>query len=151
MFVCAKCWCLSYVFSAFGLFSYCLPGLFGSSTSQPVCGSFLALPDRLSVSWSSSHLYKLVIRPLFVLHVPAFCGRSVFLHSPAILWSLFLSALILHSLLLVWMLLSLHLWPAFSHCFTVRSAWFKMCQFQFLVIQICSSVMCLLLGHVLFF
>ncbi|XP_059210438.1 phosphatidate phosphatase LPIN1 isoform X2 [Centropristis striata] len=30
-----QCWCLSYVFSAFGLFSYCLPGLFGSSTSQP--------------------------------------------------------------------------------------------------------------------
>ncbi|XP_069029552.1 phosphatidate phosphatase LPIN1 isoform X2 [Embiotoca jacksoni] len=30
-----QCWCLSYVFSAFGLFSYCLPGLFGSSPSQP--------------------------------------------------------------------------------------------------------------------
>ncbi|XP_072236420.1 phosphatidate phosphatase LPIN1 isoform X2 [Leuresthes tenuis] len=30
-----QCWCLGYVFSAFGLFSYCLPGLFGSSTSQP--------------------------------------------------------------------------------------------------------------------
>ncbi|CAJ1048941.1 phosphatidate phosphatase LPIN1 [Xyrichtys novacula] len=30
-----QCWCLSYVFSAFGLFSYCLPGLFGSSSSQP--------------------------------------------------------------------------------------------------------------------
>ncbi|XP_050933356.1 phosphatidate phosphatase LPIN1 isoform X2 [Lates calcarifer] len=30
-----QCWCLSYVFSAFGLFSYCLPGLFGSSLSQP--------------------------------------------------------------------------------------------------------------------
>ncbi|KAM6942695.1 phosphatidate phosphatase LPIN1 [Xenentodon cancila] len=30
-----QCWCLSYVFSAFGLFSYCLPGLFGSTTSQP--------------------------------------------------------------------------------------------------------------------
>ncbi|XP_041840444.1 phosphatidate phosphatase LPIN1 isoform X2 [Melanotaenia boesemani] len=30
-----QCWCLSYVFSAFGFFSYCLPGLFGSSTSQP--------------------------------------------------------------------------------------------------------------------
>ncbi|XP_063333729.1 phosphatidate phosphatase LPIN1 isoform X1 [Pelmatolapia mariae] len=28
-------WCLSYVFSAFGFFSYCLPGLFGSSPSQP--------------------------------------------------------------------------------------------------------------------
>lgn len=40
--VCAsKCWCLSYVFSALGLFSYCLPGLFGSSSSRPVwrfCG-----------------------------------------------------------------------------------------------------------------
>ncbi len=42
MFVCTKCWCLSYVFSAFGLFSYCLPGLFGSSPSQPVW-CFLAL------------------------------------------------------------------------------------------------------------
>ncbi|XP_051235256.1 phosphatidate phosphatase LPIN1 isoform X2 [Dicentrarchus labrax] len=30
-----QCWCLSYVFSAFGLFSYCLPGLFGSSPSKP--------------------------------------------------------------------------------------------------------------------
>ncbi|XP_013880489.1 phosphatidate phosphatase LPIN1 [Austrofundulus limnaeus] len=30
-----QCWCLSYVFSVFGLFSYCLPGLFGSSSSQP--------------------------------------------------------------------------------------------------------------------
>ncbi|XP_068587232.1 phosphatidate phosphatase LPIN1 isoform X2 [Cebidichthys violaceus] len=30
-----QCWCLSYVFSAFGLFSYCLPGLFGSGPSQP--------------------------------------------------------------------------------------------------------------------
>uniref|UniRef100_A0A3Q3B906 phosphatidate phosphatase n=1 Tax=Kryptolebias marmoratus TaxID=37003 RepID=A0A3Q3B906_KRYMA len=30
-----QCWCLSYVFSVFGLFSYCLPGLFGSSPSQP--------------------------------------------------------------------------------------------------------------------
>ncbi|XP_076581009.1 phosphatidate phosphatase LPIN1 isoform X1 [Chaetodon auriga] len=30
-----QCWCLSYVFSAFGLFSYCLPGLFGSSPPQP--------------------------------------------------------------------------------------------------------------------
>nr|XP_040020917.1 phosphatidate phosphatase LPIN1 isoform X2 [Gasterosteus aculeatus aculeatus]XP_040020955.1 phosphatidate phosphatase LPIN1 isoform X2 [Gasterosteus aculeatus aculeatus] len=30
-----QCWCLSYVFSAFGLFSYCLPGLFGSGASQP--------------------------------------------------------------------------------------------------------------------
>ncbi|XP_029980438.1 phosphatidate phosphatase LPIN1 isoform X3 [Sphaeramia orbicularis] len=30
-----QCWCLSYVFSAFGLFSYCFPGLFGSSPSQP--------------------------------------------------------------------------------------------------------------------
>ncbi|XP_056135308.1 phosphatidate phosphatase LPIN1 [Lampris incognitus] len=29
-----QCWCLSYVFSAFGLFSYCLPGLFGSSQVQ---------------------------------------------------------------------------------------------------------------------
>ncbi|XP_035992403.1 phosphatidate phosphatase LPIN1 isoform X2 [Fundulus heteroclitus] len=28
-------WCLSYVFSVFGLFSYCFPGLFGSSTSAP--------------------------------------------------------------------------------------------------------------------
>nr|XP_015799111.2 phosphatidate phosphatase LPIN1 isoform X2 [Nothobranchius furzeri] len=28
-------WCLSYVFSVFGLFSYCLPGLFSSSSSQP--------------------------------------------------------------------------------------------------------------------
>lgn len=36
MCVCSKCWCLSYVFSAFGLFSYCLPGLFGSSPPQPV-------------------------------------------------------------------------------------------------------------------
>ncbi|XP_061820305.1 phosphatidate phosphatase LPIN1 isoform X3 [Nerophis lumbriciformis] len=27
-------WCLSYLFSAFGLFSYCLPGLFGSTTSE---------------------------------------------------------------------------------------------------------------------
>ncbi|KAK5873776.1 hypothetical protein PBY51_018786 [Eleginops maclovinus] len=30
-----QCWCLSYMFSAFGLFSYCLPGLFGSRPSQP--------------------------------------------------------------------------------------------------------------------
>ncbi|KAM3876943.1 phosphatidate phosphatase LPIN1 [Diretmus argenteus] len=30
-----QCWCLSYVFSAFGLFSYCLPSLFGSTQSQP--------------------------------------------------------------------------------------------------------------------
>ncbi|XP_067345218.1 phosphatidate phosphatase LPIN1 isoform X1 [Channa argus] len=30
-----QCWCLSYVFSVFGLFSYCLPALFGSSPSQP--------------------------------------------------------------------------------------------------------------------
>ncbi|KAM8894057.1 phosphatidate phosphatase LPIN1 isoform 2-T4 [Spinachia spinachia] len=30
-----QCWCLSYVFSAFGLFSYCLPGLFGSGATQP--------------------------------------------------------------------------------------------------------------------
>ncbi|XP_074522036.1 phosphatidate phosphatase LPIN1 isoform X3 [Halichoeres trimaculatus] len=30
-----QCWCLSYVFSAFGLFSYCLPGLFGSGPPQP--------------------------------------------------------------------------------------------------------------------
>ncbi|XP_069378069.1 phosphatidate phosphatase LPIN1 isoform X3 [Paralichthys olivaceus] len=30
-----QCWCLSYVFSVFGLFSYCLPGLFGSSPPQP--------------------------------------------------------------------------------------------------------------------
>ncbi|KAM4744614.1 phosphatidate phosphatase LPIN1 isoform 2-T2 [Anableps anableps] len=30
-----QCWCLSYVFSVFGLFSYCFPGLFGSSTSEP--------------------------------------------------------------------------------------------------------------------
>ncbi|XP_030270274.1 phosphatidate phosphatase LPIN1 isoform X1 [Sparus aurata] len=30
-----QCWCLSYVFSAFGLFSYCLPGLFGSGPAQP--------------------------------------------------------------------------------------------------------------------
>ncbi|XP_071400512.1 phosphatidate phosphatase LPIN1 [Centroberyx affinis] len=30
-----QCWCLSYVFSAFGLFSYCLPALFGSSPPQP--------------------------------------------------------------------------------------------------------------------
>lgn len=36
VFVCAKCWCLSYVFSAFGLFSYCLPGLFGYSSAEPV-------------------------------------------------------------------------------------------------------------------
>ncbi|XP_017159614.1 phosphatidate phosphatase LPIN1 isoform X3 [Poecilia reticulata] len=30
-----QCWCLSYVFSVFGLFSYCFPGLFGSTTSEP--------------------------------------------------------------------------------------------------------------------
>ncbi|MEQ2316406.1 Phosphatidate phosphatase lpin1, partial [Ameca splendens] len=30
-----QCWCLSYVFSVFGLFSYCFPGLFGTSTSEP--------------------------------------------------------------------------------------------------------------------
>ncbi|XP_077420288.1 phosphatidate phosphatase LPIN1 isoform X3 [Vanacampus margaritifer] len=28
-------WCLSYVFSAFGLFSYCLPGLFGPRPPEP--------------------------------------------------------------------------------------------------------------------
>lgn len=52
MFLCAKCWCLSYVFSAFGLFSYCLPGLFGSSASRPV-GCFLALLG----CWSSVHVF----------------------------------------------------------------------------------------------
>ncbi|XP_068450642.1 phosphatidate phosphatase LPIN1 isoform X2 [Clinocottus analis] len=31
-----QCWCLSYVFSAFGLFSYCLPGLFGASQHASV-------------------------------------------------------------------------------------------------------------------
>ncbi|XP_015233740.1 PREDICTED: phosphatidate phosphatase LPIN1-like [Cyprinodon variegatus] len=30
-----QCWCLSYVFSVFGLFSYCFPGLFGSSVTEP--------------------------------------------------------------------------------------------------------------------
>lgn len=49
IFVCTKCWCLSYVFSAFGLFSYCLPGLFGSGASQPV-RCFLALLERHAVS-----------------------------------------------------------------------------------------------------
>lgn len=42
MSVCTKCWCWSYVFSALGFFSYCLPALFGSSSSQPVC-YFLSL------------------------------------------------------------------------------------------------------------
>lgn len=53
-FVCTKCWCLSYVFSAFGLFSYCLPGLFGSGPAQPVrCFSRFALVligERLCLS-----------------------------------------------------------------------------------------------------
>lgn len=35
--VCTKCWCWSFVFSALGFFSYCLPALFGSTSSQPVC------------------------------------------------------------------------------------------------------------------
>ncbi|XP_024151438.1 phosphatidate phosphatase LPIN1 isoform X1 [Oryzias melastigma] len=30
-----QCWCLSYVFSAFGFFSFCFPGLFGYSSSPP--------------------------------------------------------------------------------------------------------------------
>nr|XP_020445679.1 phosphatidate phosphatase LPIN1-like isoform X2 [Monopterus albus] len=30
-----QCWCLSYMFSVFGLFSYCFPGLFGSSPPKP--------------------------------------------------------------------------------------------------------------------
>lgn len=42
MSVCTKCRCWSYVFSALGFFSYCLPALFGSSSSQPVC-YFLSL------------------------------------------------------------------------------------------------------------
>lgn len=42
MSVCTKCWCWSYVFSALGFFSYCLPALFGPSSSQPVC-YFLSL------------------------------------------------------------------------------------------------------------
>lgn len=80
MFVCAKCWCLSYVFSAFGLFSYCLPGLFGSSPSQPV-GCFLALLGCgmcLSVCLPSCHHCKLVNRSLSVLHASLFspCGAS---------------------------------------------------------------------------
>ena len=53
-FVCTKCWCLSYVFSAFGLFSYCLPGLFGSGPAQPVrCFSRFAcvlIGERLRLS-----------------------------------------------------------------------------------------------------
>ncbi|KAJ0056278.1 hypothetical protein NL108_004569, partial [Boleophthalmus pectinirostris] len=29
-----QCWCLSYMFSVFGLFTYCFPGLFGPSRSE---------------------------------------------------------------------------------------------------------------------
>lgn len=80
MFVCTKCWCLSYVFSAFGLFSYCLPGLFGSSPSQPVC--FLALlgcwsGHVLSVCVPPFHRCKLIYLPRSVLHVSlSLCGLS---------------------------------------------------------------------------
>lgn len=131
MFLRAKCWCLSYVFSAFGLFSYCLPGLFGSSTSQPVCGFFLPC---LTVC-PSRYRHFTFINLSFGLRLSCMCqifsGWCVLLHSAAILWSLFLYTSILHSLLFVWMLLSLHLWPAFFRCFTGRSVWFKMCHFSF--------------------
>lgn len=50
MSVCTKCWCWSYVFSALGFFSYCLPALFGPSSSQPVCYFLSLLRDYIFVS-----------------------------------------------------------------------------------------------------
>ena len=50
--VCTKCWCWSYVFSALAFFSYCLPTLFGSSSSQPVCYFLSLLKVYICVSLS---------------------------------------------------------------------------------------------------
>lgn len=53
--MCTQYWCWSYVFSAFAFFSYCLPGLFGSSSSQPVCYFLSLLRVYIYVSVITSH------------------------------------------------------------------------------------------------
>ncbi|XP_047219759.1 phosphatidate phosphatase LPIN1 isoform X3 [Girardinichthys multiradiatus] len=55
-----QCWCLSYVFSVFGLFSYCFPGLFGTSTSEP-CGLELEFSTFFSIFFLLSCLCLLVL------------------------------------------------------------------------------------------
>lgn len=71
IFMFIKCWCLSYVFSAFGFFSYCLPGLFGSGPSQPVW-CFLAL----LMCWSGHDFISLLC--LFVFHCCPLCKPLAF-------------------------------------------------------------------------
>lgn len=55
MCMCTQYWCWSYVFSAFAFFSYCLPGLFGSSSSQSVCYFLSLLRVYICVSVITSH------------------------------------------------------------------------------------------------
>lgn len=80
----SQCWCLSYVFSVFGLFSYCLPGLFGSSPSQPVC--FLALLECWSVHVCCSE--GLFVLSFIISHnyCPAYqhssCGMTCYIFPP---------------------------------------------------------------------
>lgn len=50
MSVWTQYWCWSYVFSALGFFSDCLPALFGSSSSQPVCDILSLLTVYIWVS-----------------------------------------------------------------------------------------------------
>lgn len=125
MFVCTKCWCLSYVFSAFGLFSYCLPGLFGSSPPQPVW-FFLA-----SIGCWSGHVFVCQFGSFFIT-VPSLstcqsallcliclslhpCGVScifsdAFSHCNPVTMFLFLSGFTLHPLLFVCVPLNFDLW-----------------------------------------
>ena len=126
-FVWTKCWCLSYVFSAFGLFSYCLPGLFGSGPAQPVrCFSRFAL----LVCWSG-HVFicllTIISPPPACLSAslclaclfPTPCGLSCciltshfpLLSSPDLLESLPFQTL--HPLFFVCVPLNLHLWLPF--------------------------------------
>lgn len=55
MCMCTQYWCWSYVFSVFAFFSYCLPGLFGSSSSQSVCYFLSLLRVYICVSVITSH------------------------------------------------------------------------------------------------
>lgn len=69
MCMCTQYWCWSYVFSAFAFFSYCLPGLFGSSSSQSVCYFLSLLRVYICVSVITSH-QKFVVS---MRHELSFC------------------------------------------------------------------------------
>lgn len=73
MRVCTQYWCWSYVFSAFAFFSYCLPGLFGSSSSQSVCYFLNLLRVYICVSIITSH-QKVVVG---MHHELSFCWISL--------------------------------------------------------------------------